>query len=311
MFKEKNLLIIGGSGFFGKSILDYLNRKNFQSKIYILSRNVDVIKSNEFENLHINKISTDIVEFNRLPDISEIIYAATPSDKAEYQKKGRNIIENVNLGIKNFSNLLKNEKFDGKLLYISSGAIYGPQSDEKNISEDSEIINYSNFSFDKQIYAESKEYSENIIKNLGVKGFKVSIARCFAFIGKYLPQNSHFIIGNIINSIVNKKEFELLAKNKVFRSFMHTDDLSEWLFEILNVSNNTCPIFNVGSDEFFELRDLVKIFNNKYNLSYSIKYPEAFGNTDWYVPSIEKISNKLGCKIKFNLETSINKIFNL
>ena len=197
MFKEKNLLIIGGSGFFGKSILDYLNRKNFQSKIYILSRNVDVIKSNEFENLHINKISTDIVEFNRLPDISEIIYAATPSDKAEYQKKGRNIIENVNLGIKNFSNLLKNEKFDGKLLYISSGAIYGPQSDEKNISEDSEIVNYSNFSFDKQIYAESKEYSENIIKNLGVKGFKVSIARCFAFIGKYLPQNSHFIIGNI------------------------------------------------------------------------------------------------------------------
>ena len=41
---SKKILITGGSGFFGKSILSFLKKESNLSKVIILSRNPDSIK---------------------------------------------------------------------------------------------------------------------------------------------------------------------------------------------------------------------------------------------------------------------------
>jgi len=50
--KKKNLLIIGGTGFFGKSIIEYLN-KNLSLKKKI--NNIIVISKNKKKNINKNK----------------------------------------------------------------------------------------------------------------------------------------------------------------------------------------------------------------------------------------------------------------
>ncbi len=260
-----DFLIVGGSGFFGKSLLSYIN-KNLKSKnILILSRSTSKVNIEDYPNINITKINTDINDLKKIPYVDNIIYAATPSSKSEYVKNGKSIIENVNSGLLHFSNLIKSDEFDGNILYTSSGAIYGPQKENIPIKENAKINSYESFSNDKKIYAQSKLYCESVIKSLGYLGFKTSIARCFSFIGEFLPITSHFIIGNIIDCIIKKKLFTLKANTKVYRSFMHADDLSNWLIKILYSSSPSCPVFNVGSDESFELRELVYEANKNFN----------------------------------------------
>ena len=78
--KFKSLLIIGGTGFFGKSILDYLQRKNPLNidKIIILSRKARNIKIDKIlkKRIKIIKVPGDIVKLKKLPKADYIIYAA-------------------------------------------------------------------------------------------------------------------------------------------------------------------------------------------------------------------------------------------
>ena len=79
----------------------------------------------------------------------------------------------------------------------------------------------------------------------------------FTFVGKYIPKNSHFLIGNLIKNILDRK-LSIKFNYKIIRSFMHTDDLSRCLFKIMNKKKDICKIYNVGSDDAIEINVLLK-----------------------------------------------------
>ena len=60
------LLIIGGSGLFGKSIVDYGIRKKLQKhkigKIYIIARQKFLKKIDKYKHIEINYISQDFIK---------------------------------------------------------------------------------------------------------------------------------------------------------------------------------------------------------------------------------------------------------
>ena len=86
------VLVIGGTGFFGKSILDSFVRgrlKKFQiSELIILSRSIDKfqILYPEFLTSNITYINGDIARLNSLPEADIIIHAATSSNQNDYVK---------------------------------------------------------------------------------------------------------------------------------------------------------------------------------------------------------------------------------
>ena len=67
---SKSLLIIGASGFFGRSILDFLfynNKEKKIKKIFLLSRSIHKTKINKNKNIKIVKICGDISKLNKIP----------------------------------------------------------------------------------------------------------------------------------------------------------------------------------------------------------------------------------------------------
>ena len=143
----------------------------------------------------------------------------------------------------------------------------------------------------------------------GDVGIKVSIARCFAFVGKFLPRKSNYVVGNFIQSILDKKFLELKANYKVYRSYMHADDLVQWLLKIVSKANNKCPIYNVGSDYSINIRTLGArlAINNKL----SFRFNKIKSNLiDVYVPSISKAKKDLKLKLKYNSLDAINNTIN-
>jgi len=80
--KNKTLLLIGGSGFFGKSILDYFSRNIYLrkkiKKIIVISRkniNNSVISQIK-NNYKFEKINKSILKLKKIPKANYVMYCA-------------------------------------------------------------------------------------------------------------------------------------------------------------------------------------------------------------------------------------------
>ena len=150
---------------------------------------------------------------------------------------------------------------------------------------------------------------EQKFSKLSLEGYPVSIARCFTFVGKNILEYN-YAISDIIKSIQNKKIIILKNSQKVFRSYMHSDDLCRWLLKILKNSNTNCPIYNVGSDQQVNLSNLGMILAKKYKNQISFKKNKV-NKIDYYVPSILLAKKKLKLKITISTLDAINSVINL
>jgi len=302
--EPKSLLVIGGTGFFGKSIVKYLSNNSLLNikinKIFILSRRKLelAIYNKKFK---IIKINSNILTIKSLPKADYVIYAAILKN-----------YKNDHKAVKNYLNLAKKIHLKSKILYISSGAVYGKQlQSNKGFKEN--YLQFNNKIFFEKSY--KKEYSKIKLKNeklfqqFGKMGAKVSIVRCFSFVGPNLPLNTNYVIGNIINNILRNENIIIKANYKIMRSFMYSDDLVRWLFKILDHSNNLCPIFNVGSDNKVSIHKIANVLAKKYNLE--ILSPKISSKKiDNYIPNINKARKELNLNINNNSLEAIQKTIN-
>lgn len=290
------LLLIGGTGFFGKSILDSFNRnllKRFKiEEIIVVSRNSKnfILKYPELLNDNISFFDADISTCNNLPEFDYVIHAATSSNKLDYINDEKSQLINIELGASNFISLIKKRNKNIKILYCSSGAVYGqqPQSLE-NISETHPFISVESLEKEKRIYALGKRKAEKKIFELSSYGYSCVIARCFSFYGKYLPKDQHFAYGIFTRMAESNQDIVVRAKNRVYRSYMSADDLVITLFILLEINNKKLSIFNVGSSQKLLIHDLALKIAKKYNVKVVQSDIDENLPADCYIPNVNKL----------------------
>ncbi len=297
------LLFIGGTGFLGQSFFDYINNEKIKklklTKIFIVSRQGKKIKSK----IKTSYIKKSVTNLKKLPLTEYIIYAANSQNNNENIK-----------GIKNFVNLLTKYHKKTKILFTSSGAVYGKSKIKKKFKENQKINlkNINKFKGYKKNYAKSKIFIENEFHKLGRKGYNVSIARLFTFIGKRILNNKNYAISNLINQATNPniKELRLISSSNVFRSYMNSRDLITWIIEVLKKSDNKCEVYNIGSDETISIKKLAKLIAKKFNKNINLNNDKINNkNIDFYVPSILKAKKKLKLKLRYRLSKSLNLLY--
>ncbi len=297
------LLFIGGTGFLGQSFFDYLNngiiKKPKFSKIIVVSRKGKKLKSK----VKTSFIKKSVTNLKKIPLTDYIIYAVN----------SKNNNENIR-GIKNFVKLLTKHHKKTKILFTSSGAVYGKSSIKKKFKENQKINlkNINKLNGYKKNYAKSKIFIENEFHKLGRKGYNVSIVRLFTFIGKRILDNKNFAISNLINQATNpnSKEIKLISSNNVFRSYMDSSEMIKWIIEVLKKSDNKCEIYNIGSDETISIKQLSKLIAKKFKKNIILKNSKISNkNIDFYVPSILKVKQKLKLKIRYRLTKSLSLLY--
>jgi dTDP-glucose 4,6-dehydratase len=187
-----------------------------------------------------------------------------------------------------------------KIVYCSSGAVYGKQAIHVEKMDEMCPFNddFRGFSPEKLIYLKGKRFAELEISQLGsIQNKHVSIARCFAFSGKYVPRDLHYAYGNFIGSAEKGEKIVVDAAGIVYRSFMEADDLVESLFEIALHSNPNCPIFNVGSDVQVSLYELAQNIAVHYGVEYEFKNFDDSKIIDRYVPNVDKLKKLLSARV--------------
>jgi nucleoside-diphosphate-sugar epimerase len=315
-FSYKTFFITGGTGFFGKWFLHFFiylkEKKNINIKIYVLSRNPEYFlkQYSMFDKDYIIFIKGDIREFKFIDGRVDYILhlAATNAEETFNNMDPLEKFESSAFGIKRILEFARIKKIK-KFLFASSGSIYGKNCKEKFISEN--CLNSPNI-LDNIASAlpEGKRVSEFYCSYYANKyNIDIVIARCFSFVGPYLPLDIHYAIGNFINDSIKNKEIIIKGNGSQIRSYMYISELIVWLFVIL-LKGKKAEAYNVGSDYEISILNLAKLVASNFKdvkikiLNKKIRKTAAANR---YVPNISKAKKELGLNIYSNLDENIKK----
>ena len=316
-FRGKSIFLTGGTGFFGKWLLEsfiYVNGKlDLNAKITTLTRNPESFL-NDFP-FYINYsnsvrfVKGDILTYNF--DLDEkfhyVIHAATAASESLNKSNPLLMMDTITLGTRNVLDFAITQPLEG-FLFVSSGAIYGKQPwNVSHIKESDSFkidINNSN-----SAYAEGKRMAELYCSTYFEKyNLPIKIARCFAFVGPYLPLDTHFAIGNFINNVLKNEDILIKGDGSTIRSYMYASDLMIWLWSILINGGKNIP-YNIGSDESVSIKELAELINEISNSKVSVQILGSSVQTekiDFYSPNISK-AQTINAHINIQLRESIEK----
>lgn len=292
----------GGTGFLGKAVKRFLHfNNNKEFDFFYLSRKnnlnfdknfifCDALRKETFP----NDIDFDIV-------IHGISDSTISSNVTNYQKLHKAVLSTINIA--NFSK----ETSVKKIIYISSGAVYGDYS--YPVKEDLpcrlKLGDYTNH------YGLGKITSETLLKSFCKENsVKLNILRPFAFGGKDLPRNVHYALGNFIEDVKSGRDIIINGNGKDVRSYMHQNDFVRVVLEIAKDSRYF-TIHNVGSEEKITLKGLankiIEIDGLKRNILIKNLKSEKH---NFYVPSFKKFKKEFNFELKFQLSDIIQDMLN-
>jgi dTDP-glucose 4,6-dehydratase len=311
---SRSLLVIGGSGFFGKSILDAHARGLLEpwdiGSVAVVARRASALRGThpaligEGVSLH----DADVGTATMLPDADYVVHAASSTDAARYVTHAAEERANILAAIDNYRAVAKRSHPGAGIVYCSSGAVYGRQPPElSHVDEDFTPGDAAGLVAYKRDYAEAKRLAEARMAELGAVDMRVAVARCFAFMGVHLPRDQHFAIGNFLADGLAGRPVTVNARGPVHRSWMHADDLVHWLMSIAAAARTDCPVYNVGSDEPVTVRDVARAVAARFGVS--ARMPDAEdAPVDRYVPSTRKAALALGLRRRFDFAAALDDV---
>jgi dTDP-glucose 4,6-dehydratase len=148
----------------------------------------------------------------------------------------------------------------------------------------------------RSAYGEGKRLSELLCAIHGPRhGIETKIARCFAFVGPYLPLDAHFAIGNFIRDALSGGPIRVNGDGTPFRSYLYAADLAAWLWTILFRGAANRP-YNVGSNQAFTIAETAAAVARALgeNILVTIAQKPMPGQpAKRYVPDISRAANEL------------------
>ncbi len=309
------IFITGGTGFIGKWLLETLRHADEQFglnvKATVLTRDPEKFAA-EFPHLGgcqtFQFLQGDIREFQTPQgSFSHLIHGATDASAYLNEHDPRRMFDTVIEGTRRVLDLAV-EKSIGRVLFMSSGAVYGQQPWEmERVSED--WFGAPRCLDPRAAYAESKRAAEMLCAIYGKQfGVNVSIARIFALIGPHLNLDIHFAAGNFIRDAMQGKCVVVNGNGLPCRSYLYASDLTIWLWHML-IKAEPGVAYNVGSDESVSIAELAQrvaseLAAGEFKVLGSV---DTGWNPGRYVPDTNRIQQDLGLYRTVSLEQAIRQ----
>ena len=308
-----NILLTGGTGFFGRALIrHYLSHSLVgSSTLTILSRNPAQFV-NRYPSLssssNISLVLGDIMSPQTFPcdkQYTHVIHAATDSTLGPSLQplvRYAQIVE----GTKNLLQFAVDNSVH-KFLLTSSGGVYGPQPTSL-LTLDESYLGSPPLSDPAGAYCHGKRAAEHLCALYNdAFGLEYTIARCFAFVGRDLPFNVHFAIGNLIFDALREEVITIKGDGTPIRSYLDQRDLALWLWTLLFNGSNS-EVYNIGSDHAISILELAHTVRDTLSPGKEIVVlgkNNASPYRNRYVPDIQKINNHFGLQPNYSLVESI------
>ena len=206
---------------------------------------------------------------------------------------------------------LARERRTRRLLFTSSGAVYGKQpADILHIPEEYAGAPLSTDT--NSAYGQAKRSSEFLCSIYArVLGFNCTIARMFAFTGPYLPLNENYAAGNFMRDALAGGPVRLAGDGTSVRSYLYAADLAIWLWTIL-FRGASGVAYNVGSPHAVSIAELARHVVEASGREIGIevgKFSPPGVPRSRYIPAVERARSELGLCQWISLEEGLRRMY--
>ncbi len=310
---KKKILISGSSGFLGGWLLNVMiflnNTYNLKLRVCLILRS-DKKKSNLIFKDKYGIIENIYHDLTRSIIISEKFNyffhfaAETFFKSSKEEKKSSTLMLKVT---KNIEKILKENRVE-KLIFLSSGAVYGKDTNIASGFEENDI-NKANRISAINYYGKAKIKSEKVFINSFSKDRNLDgllIIRAFAFGGSGFKRGSKYAFDNFIKNRVSGKNINLNSTGHSIRSYLHPIDFVIWLISNLKIKG--LWLSNIGSEKKIRLINLAKLIANIEiaglpKVKINIGTDNYFDN---YIPNLS-LAKKKGFKERISLNKQIKE----
>jgi dTDP-glucose 4,6-dehydratase len=313
--RGQRILITGATGFFGCWLLESFSWANQRLKLNAslvgVSRRPELLSERAPHLMRDPVITLHAADVRRgdFPQgtFSHCIHAATDASAKLNSGAPQQMFDTIVDGTRRtlqFSAASSVRRF----LLVSSGAVYGTQPPQMtNITESFEggpdPLNPGS------AYAEGKRAAEMLCSLAATPRFAATVARCFAFVGPYMPLDAHFAIGNFINDRLHDRPIHVSGDGSSVRSYLYASDLMVWLWTIL-FKGESRRAYNVGSERSVNIATLARgvdaVLAPKAGVTIS-STPKPGVAVHRYVPSTARADEELGLRATVSLREAIRR----
>ena len=313
----KKIIITGGAGFIGSTLVKALLEKDAESILIIddLSTGDESNISSVLNDKRIEFINSKIEDLDNLDNLFssyDFCYHLAAGVGVQY------IMENLSDSL--LTNILATHKVlescqknDIPVLLTSTSEVYGVAEDDVWTEDTKSLIGPTTKL--RWSYAASKMIDEFIALSLYEEG-KISpiIVRLFNIIGPNQLSKFGMVVPKFIEAALNNEDITIHGDGSQSRSFTWVDDVVNYLIKLAEIKPYG-EIFNIGQTEEITIKDLAELVISKTNSNSQIIYKshedvfgKAFEDPKRRTPGIDKIIEFTGIKPTKNIDFMIENI---
>lgn len=267
-FTDKRILITGSTGLIGSTVVKMLLlQKSLKVTIFASSRNLTKLEScfNDFmDDERLNFLSIDVVKpITTTENIDIIIDCASLGDPGSFKKSPVDIIRANVIGV---DNLLSFGIQHGikKFVYISSGEIYGVDTVNEFVENDSGYIDISEV---RSCYPASKRAAEALcIAYASQYGVNVSIGRPCHIFGPNFTNSDNRAYAQFFRNVISGEDIVMKSQGTQIRSWLYVVDCASAILFIALKGENS-KAYNISptqdSKSIMDFALLISKYGNK------------------------------------------------
>ncbi|RLS35587.1 MAG: NAD(P)-dependent oxidoreductase [Planctomycetota bacterium] len=318
--RGSHLFVTGGTGFFGRWLLEALvaadRAHGLDLRVTVLSRHPARFADKAPHLARSGIVTTipgDVRNFVFPPGpVTHVIHAATEASASLDRDDSATMYDVCAKGTQRVL-ALAGENGASRFLLTSSGAVYGQLPDGMTRATE-RLRRCGEPPLSTSGYADGKREAERLCSEAGDGGMGITIARCFAFVGPYLPLDRHFAVGNFIRDAITGGPLDVRGDGTAVRSYLYAADLVEWLVTIL-LHGRPGRAYNVGSETGVTIGELARCVamvagGLQSTGSPTVQLagmPTSGTAPDHYLPDCSRARDELGLRESTPLEEAIRR----
>lgn len=315
--RNANLLVTGGTGFFGTWLAEMVaclnDLHNFGCRIVLMARRPHLLHE-KAPHLAGRKDIILLGQDTRMlmelpPEISYVIHAAASPDARLHASDPLQTIDTIVNGANSVLAAATRLPALKKILLVSSGLVYGAQPWEMPGIPES-FMGSVDCSAAISAYVEAKRMAETVAAAYRSQHrLPITTVRPFAFIGPYQLMDRPWAINNFIRDGLRGGPIRILGDGASVRSYMYPSDMAFWLLRILTggISGRS---YNLGNPAGITLKELAEKIASCFPKQIDIEcrcLTNEIARRSRLVPDISFAGGTLGLSIGVDLDTAIRR----
>lgn len=243
--KKDKLLIVGGTGFIGKSLAKSAIAKGYDVVVLSLNPPSEIERLGDVEYIQADITNIDSLSKKSIVDIEYVVNLSGYINHSKFLDNGDKTIDVHFGGVKNLLQVLNWNKLK-RFVQIGSSDEYGSASAPQHESLREHPISS---------YAVGKAASTQLLQMLArTENFPAVILRLFLVYGP--GQDGSRFLPQIVKGCLADKEFGVSSGGQL-RDFCYIDDVSDGILRALNSDNVNGEVINLASGEPVSIRTMI------------------------------------------------------